>query len=180
MIGLLALAASVALPSPYLIDTSTLAYVQCGDGVGTAAYLGHGQYITAAHVISGPNCKIDGKPLKIEQIDKKADWALFSSEAELPFYVVYSCDRLKEGEEYFSTGFAEGNPWPVTTRLIAEGWRDKGVSWSKGAIIAGMSGGEVLDTDGVLHAINDQYTSDGVPLSGVVELADTPLCKAKA
>lgn len=184
LVALLTLGASppdTSLPSPYVVDASTVAYVDCGKYMGTAIHLGGGRYITAAHVADSGACKIGDKPITIESESKSGDWALISSKAELPFYVVYSCDRLVEGQSYLATGFALGNPWPVTTRVVAEHFHDgDGVSFTRGAIVAGMSGGMVSDMDGVVHAFNDQYTPDGVPLSGVVELADTPLCKKGA
>jgi hypothetical protein len=68
----------------------------------------------------------------------------------------------------------------VTTRLVAERYHDHdGASFLKGAIIDGMSGGAVADGDGVVHAINDSRGGDGIPLAGVIELADTPLCPKK-
>jgi len=168
-----------SLPSPYMIDTATLAFVDCDHYMGTAVHLGGGRYITAAHVATSSGCRIGGKPVSIESIDTKADWAIVTSAARLPFYVITSCDRLVEGETYFASGYAEGNPWPVTTRLVAEHYRDAdGISMLKGAIVAGMSGGAVVDRDGVLHAINESRMGDGIPLAGVVELADTALCKA--
>jgi hypothetical protein len=45
-----------------------------------------------------------------------------------------------------------------------------------GSIVAGMSGGGVFDATASMHAINDWRDDDGVPVGGVVELADTPLC----
>lgn len=166
----------LSLPTPYMIDTATLAYVDCAESTGTAVQIGGGRYITAAHVVTGTGCKIVGKPITIEGIDVGADWAVIRSETRLPFYVIFSCDRLIEGQSYFASGFALGNPWPVTTRLVAERYHDGGESYLRGAIINGMSGGSVVDADGVLHAINDSRGGDGIPLGGVIELADTPLC----
>jgi hypothetical protein len=103
---------------------------------------------------------------------------LISAGSSPPFHAVISCARLVEGQEYFATGFAEGVPWPVTTRLIAESFRRDGESYLRGNIINGMSGGPVSDVDGVVHGLNDTRSDDGIPHSGVVEIADIPpLCK---
>lgn len=170
--------APVSLPSPYMLDAATLAYVDCDKYMGSAVHLGGGRYITAAHVASATGCKIGGKPVTIEAISISGDWAIIRSDAHLPFYAITSCGRLVEGQVYFASGYAEGNPWPVTIRLVAERYRDNaGISWLRGSIVSGMSGGSVVDSDGVVHAINDMRLGDGVPLGGVVELADTPLCK---
>lgn len=177
MLSLLA-AALLAQPSPYMVDSATLAFVQCDKYAGTAVQIAPGRYVTAAHVVTPAGCKIGGEPFIIESMDVKGDWAILKSKVALPFYAVWSCDRLVQGQPYFASGYAEGNPWPVTTRLIAEHYREDGETFLKGSIIAGMSGGSVVDNDGVLHGINDTRGDDGVPMGGIVELADTPLCKA--
>lgn len=164
-------------PSPYVLDANTIAYVSCGDYMGTAVYLGAGEYLTAAHVIGhGGGCSVLGKPIRILHIDLPGDWALFHADIHPAFHAVLSCSRLVEGQVYFSSGFAEGMPWPVTTRLIGESFREDGESYLRGNIVNGMSGGPISDMDGVVHAINDTRSGDGIPHSGVVEIADTTLC----
>lgn len=169
-----------SIPSPYMLDGSIIAYVSCPKSMGTAVYLGGGKYITAAHVVEETGCAIGKKPITVAQRDTKADWAIIIADYAPEYHAVLSCARLVEGQQYFSTGFAEGEPWPVTTRLIAESFRGEGESYLRGNIINGMSGGPISDQDGVVHAINDTRSDDGIPHSGVVELADTPLCKAQS
>jgi hypothetical protein len=173
----------VALPSPYMIDTSAIVQVLCNDGSsGTAFYLGMGRFMTAAHVVLGKSnlrCWLRGHPATIRALDAKADWAILTAAHYPPYRVVFSCNRMVEGETYFATGYAEGMPWPVTTRLraSAEHLGTDGTDQVRGSLVDGMSGGTVADRDGVVYAINDWRSEDGIPGAGVVELAATPLCK---
>jgi hypothetical protein len=178
---------AISRPSPYLMDTSTLALVVCGDYVGSAVYLGSGRYVTAAHVVTDEKtgkpiaCVIAGQSVTIQAIDRKIDYALIKAAHYPPFRATISCERLRAGQIYFAAGFADGNPWPVVTQLRATGEHELhgdgiGTADVNGSIVSGMSGGSVFDSDGLTHAINDWRDDDGVPAGGVVELADTPLC----
>jgi hypothetical protein len=178
---------AISRPSPYFMDTSTLAFVVCGDFVGSAVYLGSGRYLTAAHVVTDEktgkalSCAIAGQSVTIQAINLKIDYALIKAAHYPPFHATISCERLRAGQIYFAAGFAGGNPWPVVTRLRATGEHERqgegvGTADVNGSIVSGMSGGGVFDSDGLTHAINDWRDDDGVPVGGVVEIADTPLC----
>lgn len=176
---------SLAAPSPYLGDGSVVVQVACvDDSAGSAVYIGSGRYVTAAHVVTDEKtgmpvgCLIEGQPVEIQAISIKGDWAIVHANHFPPFRAVISCERLAEGEEYFATGYADGNPWPVTTRLRGTGEHQAdGTANTNLTLVNGMSGGEAVDRDGVDHAIIDWRDDEGIPDSGVVELADTPLCK---
>lgn len=178
----------IALPSPYLADGSVVVQIACPDGgAGSAVYLGSGRYLTAAHVVTDEKtgieiqCLIAGQPIAVKSIDRSADYALIEAAHYPAFHAVISCERLAEGEEYFATGYASGNPWPVTSRLRGTGAHQvDGTANTNLTLVNGMSGGAVVDRDGVDHAIIDWRDEDGIPDSGVVEIADTPLCKGKS
>jgi hypothetical protein len=172
---------AISYPSPYMLDGSTIVQIICSDlTAGTAFYLGSGRYMTAAHVVAGSHkCWIAGQRLTIEQMDRKRDFALFRADHYPAFRAAISCERLREGETYFATGYAQGNEWPVTSLVRATGQHslDDGTAEINGSLVDGMSGGPVADRGGAIHAINDWRDGNGSPVAGVVELADTPLCR---
>jgi hypothetical protein len=183
---------AISHPSPYLIDGSTVVEVFCSDhSMGSAVYLGSGLYVTAAHVLMDEQgklsikCWIFGQRVAIAQINETADYAFVRADHFPPFHAPISCDRLKGGEIYFASGYASGNPWLITSMIRASGiseapvGEEAGTADINGALVNGMSGGSVADRDGFVHAINDWREEDGAPTGGVVELADTPLCKGK-
>lgn len=170
--------------TPYVVDGSTIVLVSCPRWSGTAFYVGNGQFMTARHVMAGAvNCTIGGQPVRVVSMgpDKSQDWALVAADVAMRYRVLYSCDRIRPGGTYFASGYAQGNPWQVTTRLRGTQLRDADDSSRemRGSTIPGMSGGTYSDEDGVVYGIVSWgLNSDGdpLPLSGVVELADTPLC----
>src|SRR5206468_8054548 len=127
-------------------------------------------------------CWIYGQRISIKQISARADYAIIHADHYPQFRATISCARLEQGAIYFASGYAEGNPWLVTTRLRGTGSHEDygenvGTANVGGSLINGMSGGAVADPDGATHAIIDWRDDDGIPDGGVVELADTPLCR---
>lgn len=174
--------------SPYPVDGSTIIYVICNDGTATAFYLGDGRFMTARHVVASPKtqwCDIDGRHVQVlsKGADAAHDWAIVSAPwAKMAYKVSYTCNRMHPGDTYLSTGYAEGHTWQVTTVLRASQQvdSDDGTREVRGSIIEGMSGGPVADLQGVVYGINSWQMQDNgraVPLSGVLELAQTPLCR---
>lgn len=169
--------------SPYVFDAVTTVEVSCDRWMGTAFYVGNGQFLTARHIVQGAlYCSIAGKRVSVVSKGPSAgeDWALISSDYRPPFRVVYTCDRMQPGGQYWSTGYAQGNPWLVTTRLRGSQMVEQGTRENRGVIIGGMSGGPVQDLDGVVYGLNSWSLvvgDDPLPTAGVVEVADTPLCR---
>lgn len=187
--ALLAIAISAAEPSPYFLDGSTIVQISCADdSAGSAFYIGEGLFVTARHVVAGARCSIKGKPIKIVQLGHGwVDFALIRAAYRPPFRAVISCAPLREGEQYFATGFAEAHPWAVTQRLIGTRAREPeagaGHSESelvRGSTISGQSGGPVSDQDGLVRGIVSAGPDEGISEADVLQLADTPLCKGKS
>lgn len=181
-------------PSPYFLDTSTVVQASCDDGWGTAFYIGDGKFITARHVALNtdkkgwPNahCHIGGKPVRILQVGHGAvDYALVSAPFYPPYRAIVSCKPIVEGEVYFATGYAGGNEWPVTQRLVGTTSieRDSGAGEKenlfRGSTTEGQSGGPVSDNDGLVRGIVSAGADAGETTQMILEMADTPYCQAK-
>jgi hypothetical protein len=193
-------------PSPYFLDSSTVLQVSCPtkikdeDGVeqdgaylGTAFYVGNGQWVTARHIVVDedspdkhlyPVCKLGGLPIKVLDVGKGfVDYALFSSPVTPPNRAIISCAGFQQGRTYYATGYADGNPWQVTVRLTGSGSKNRepgagnNEELLRGNTVQGQSGGPVSNDDGVILGIVSAGDSDGAPTSIVLSLADTPLCK---
>lgn len=197
MIALLAAvtlaAAHPADPSPYFLDNATILYVDCDDASGTAFYVGDGKFITARHVVlKGDNehappahCSINSKPVRIIELGRgKVDYALISAPVYPQYRAIVSCQPFQEGQAYFASGYASGNEWVVTQRLIGSSNHvtdrsdlDYGASYLRGSTTAGQSGGPVSDNDGVVHGIVSGGPTDGMTEADILALADTPYCE---
>jgi hypothetical protein len=193
----------IADPSPYFLDSSTVLQVSCpikdedgieeGSYLGTAFYVGNGQWVTARHIVVDeespdkhlfPVCNMGGLPIKVLDVGKGfVDYALISSPLTPPQRAVISCERFQQGRTYYATGYADGNPWQVTVRLTGSGSKSyqpgagNNEEILRGNTIQGQSGGPVSDDRGVVLGIVSAGDADGVPMSLVLSLADTPLCK---
>lgn len=201
MIVLLAAAALaaqpvVADPSPYFLDSSTVLQVTCdvpdGQYLGTAFYIGNGEFVTARHVVRDEEdpkkplfttCKIAGKPIKVLDVGKgTVDYALISAPVYPPYRAILSCDGFTQSKTYYATGYASGNPWPVTQRLIGTGTKiyepgpGDNEDMLRGSSTEGMSGGPVSDVDGVIDGLVSAGAGEGITAEMFLSLADTPLC----
>lgn len=193
---LLAAAAFVAHPSdpsPYFLDPSSVVKFECAHGSGSGFYIGDGKFITARHVVlnmeedgtPNDNCRINGMPVHVITIGKGwVDYALVSAPISLTFRQIMTCRPFREGQTYYATGYAEGRPWPVTQKLIGTGAREASSqgaganeSLLRGAATEGMSGGPVVDENGVVVGIVSAGAEGGETSTMFLALADTPYCK---
>jgi hypothetical protein len=189
-------------PSPYFLDSSAILQVICpakmedgsdGSYLGTAFYVGNGQWVTARHVVRDEDsqnkplyvgCTIAGVPLKVLDIGKGfVDYAMFSAPLSPPTRMILSCEGMQQGRSYFATGYADGNPWQVTVRLTGSGSKTfmpgagNNEEVLRGSTVPGQSGGPVVDDRGVVVGIVSAGEENGIPSSIALSLADTPLCK---
>jgi V8-like Glu-specific endopeptidase len=181
-----------ATPSPYFLDASTVAMIECGDYSGSAFYIGDGKFITAKHMVRNTDkkgwpamrCTIDKKTVRVIELGKGGiDYAIVSGPIYRPYRAIISCRGFVEGDPYYATGYAEGNPWVVTQRFIASsahvimGNIGNYNTILRGSDVAGQSGGPVTDNDGLVVGIVSQGEDTGKTESYILALADTDICK---
>lgn len=185
-----------AEPSPYFLDASTVVQIVCSRGKevgsGTAFYIGDGKFVTAKHVVRDTDakgqplrlCKIKGKVVRtIEQGKGGIDYAIVSGPIYRPYRAIVSCAGFSEGQPYFATGYAEGNPWVITNRFIASSSHLIGSGLGllntilRGSDVEGQSGGPVSDNDGLVVGIVSAGETTGKTESYILALADTDICK---
>lgn len=189
----------VADPSPYFLDDATITQVTCPTGddgawLGTAFYLGNGKWMTARHVIRDedsrdkhlfPACYVGGKKITVTEVGIGfRDYAIFTADIYPQYRAILSCNGFSQSLHYYATGYAEGNPWPVTQRLVGSGSNslEPGVGNNeallRGASTEGMSGGPVSDDDGVVVGLVSAGAGEGVTMEMFLPLADTSVCRS--
>lgn len=184
-----ALAAAVPVePSPYFLDASTVVQVECNHGSGTAFYVGNNLFVTAKHVAldeTGANaeCKIAGVRARLVEYGHGfLDYAVFELPLKMHYRAIISCEGFKEGRTYYATGYAEGNPWLVTQRLIGSNYQFHAqapfnkTTMMRGGATQGQSGGPVSNEDGLVVGIVSHGATAGVTEQLFLSLSDTPLC----
>lgn len=164
-----------------------------GRASGTAFVIRENILVTAAHVVD-EKCKdsATGLPVRAYYVDWDNDFALVTMDTgPLTDVMEYKCDGFTAGERYSAIGFSGGLRLRET-RLVASGLRT-GLNGLirinktetrpsihlyelNGNIYRGMSGGPVIDEEGIVVGINS--TTDDNGHGGSRELRDTILCGA--
>jgi S1-C subfamily serine protease len=165
-----------------------------GVGVGTAEIVGKGIMITAAHVVAAgdlPQCydAATKAPVRPYLIDPEADFAMLAfddgSSGEME-YMRYSCEGFVNKARYQAIGYALGqalilNRMTATDRQTSRTYTlsshrvASGLQYLNGDIFQGMSGGPIINEDGVIIGINSATDHRGIGLSRA--LKDTALCR---
>lgn len=190
---------AISEPSPYFLDNATLVQVVCPVGdeghayLGTAFYIGDGKFVTARHVVRNEEakgkplfgtCTVNGMPITVLDVGKGfVDYAMFTVPVYPPYRAILSCNGFSQSRIYYASGFAYGNPWVVTQRLVASGSKspEPGVGYNedllRGSSTAGMSGGPVVDDTGVVVGMVSAGADQGETMEMFLSLADTPVCR---
>ncbi len=158
--------------------------------VGTGFIIQRGMMVTAAHVLDG-QC-IDtrtGSLLTVVTKDHVNDVAVLSfNDGSSPqtHYFPYSCEGFKKHQHYSALGYPFGGDLIMTKLVDADdklGPADKlsndpadGMEVLYGDIIEGMSGGPVIDDNGVAVGINSGTNHEGIGFSRA--LKDAGLCQS--
>lgn len=165
-----------------------------GMGVGTAEIVGKGIMITAAHVVvSGDFTQCYDATTKASVqpylVDTDADFAMLAfkdeSSGEME-YMRYSCEGFVDKKPYQAIGYALGqalilNRMTATDRETSRRYTlsnrriASGLKYLEGDIFQGMSGGPIINEDGVIVGINSATDHRGMGLSRA--LKDTALCR---
>ena len=171
---------SATVPKPiYPHDESAIVRITCQRANGGGAYgsgfkVGPSSYITAAHVVSGGTCSVDGHTIRITALDVKRDFASFEGPAS-PVTIKTRCDGFLAGEIYLARGFPGGGFYKIASPWFITGIRDKEMQVAFGDAIPGMSGGPVMDGDGVVAGIVVRHSP-----ARALPLSETGYCKGDA
>ena len=155
-------------------------------GLGTGTRIDATHVLTAGHVASIGNCRINGEPILLVFKSVKLDVAIFKT---LPHPGAWPalCEPLHFGEAYTAYGYALGGPLHRevvlgtihrgTTAAADPGFGDTGLFVGSEKFIPGMSGGPIVNSRGQLVGVIVGYENlSNISLGRM--LADTPLCGA--
>jgi hypothetical protein len=168
--------AAVALnPHPYVRQ------VICDGTRGTAVRISRDRYVSANHVTTGVNCRIDGVPIHVLEADGDNDFSLLKA-PPMTGSVKINCGGFKYGQYYHSYGYAWGLPtqWHTPLYLLSSNLGPFGMAilvGPAGTIIPGMSGGGVFNMAGEMVGLNNMYSPFfGHSISR--PLSETSLCRS--
>lgn len=186
--SLLALIASImlpvsayaeAVPSPFFIELANIEKVSCIRAKGSGVRIDADLVLTAAHVVSPGGCSVDGQPANIVHFDGARDLAVLQTAEPAGSRSMLACKPFARGGAYFAIGYASGEHL-IVQRLSGEGryrrsGEFRGLALLKGLIFPGMSGGAVIDGNGLVVGLVTAGNPYGLAMSR--ELTGTYLCK---
>jgi len=174
-------------------DTNSVKFIQCVNSqvgntiygnTGSGVVIGQNVVLTALHVVYSGHCSIDGQPVKIIASSVSEDAAIISVKLLTNTPIAsYSCNGFKNGKRYISFGFSNGakyEPLTAMNNTVSTNSSDKfpfqvdNLSALRGVILHGMSGGPIIDENGIVIGINNG--SDSSSIVGSRSISDTPLC----
>lgn len=187
--SLLAGALSLVL-SPSLEYTDAASFVadpyiekiSCGDGTGTGFKLSTGQWVSAHHVTSNGDCRVDGKPIQVLYYDEQKDYSIFAVPGDRRRGGLKAdCSGFRHGEWYHGQGHARGLPVvtsvPVMFSRVMQSRHPR--EWALliyNRFIPGQSGGAVKSNSGQVAGIVNAYAIY-FPGSFSIALKDTKICQ---
>lgn len=160
----LLLGSSAPAVEPVTPVDDSIVFVSCGMMMGTAVKISDDEYVTAAHVVEGARCSVDGIPINDIKIDKTRDFASFKGPVSgVPAAI--SCDGFNPGSEYVGVGHAFGKREKTYEPVIAASFDIGGYDTFVGTFHPGMSGGPVIDSEGrVVGVVNMRWPTRSMAL----------------
>lgn len=182
----------LVLPRPqrYFVNLDSVPFIRCNNFVGTAEIIDIDRVMTAAHVVgSSTTCMIGETVATVIENNPALDYAILSvATSEINQKLPYSCAGFRPGQTYYAIGYAHGRDFAMT-RLIATARYEDGADHQTGTpfyhtrvldgeVFQGMSGGPIVNQDGVMVGITSAM-SIGVRQSALSrELKDTSICSS--
>ena len=173
--------------TPYFMDLDIVYKIVCSSGGrGTGFAVDHNKLVTAAHVVRDQgSCHVNGRPVTVVHIDAATDIAIVSVAVENTRRFKLSCAGFTPEKSYVGAGYAQGTDFVAQrvmgTDTFAKGDKFGGMRILTGHFYRGMSGGPVVDENGVVVGI----VSGGpilpfIPEALSRELKTTHLCAKPA
>ncbi len=177
-------------PQRYLVNLDSIPFINCGAFVGTAEIIAPNTVMTAAHVVGKETQCTVGQAVAVVLVNnKELDYAILS----VPTTAIHqpmkkSCEGFIAGQTYYAIGYAHGRDF-VITRLTADKTYSNAMDDKSGTLFShtrilsgdvyqGMSGGPIVDENGVQVGITSA-TSIGVRTKALSrELKDTSICSS--
>ena len=180
------------LPNPqrYFVNLDSVPFIRCGDVVGTAEIIDAGRVMTAAHVVgTSATCMIGLSVATVIENNTALDYAILSvTTSQIHQKMRYSCAGFRTGQTYYAIGYAHGRDFAMT-RLVATARFEDGTYHETGTpfyhtrvldgeVFKGMSGGPIVNQDGVMVGITSATSMGMRPKSLSRELKDTSICSS--
>lgn len=154
---------------------------------GTAFRINKDFVLTAAHVVDGKSCRINGQPAPITMIDVGQDYALLQSSTDQPAHFAIDCTPPEPLRWYYAQGWGgqqlQFHAWLSRGRLETGVMADVPPDWLPyhefdGVAIHGDSGGPVINPfSGGVTAIVSARWSGPTAIPFARAMADTIFCK---
>lgn len=187
-----ALALVLSNSEPQALGTTTaitfnhyIEKLSCDGGSGTGFKLADGRWVSANHVTSLGNCKLDGLPITVTGFDERQDWSTFTVPGDRRVGGLEAdCSGYKDGQWVHGQGHARGLPVVTNVPVLFSRFMqsDNPRDWAVliyNRFIPGMSGGPVLNNQGQPAGIVNAYAIF-FPGSFSIALKDTPICHPTA
>lgn len=174
----------------FFINLEPVRHLYCGNSTGTGSLIGSDRVLTAAHVTGTVReCRDDASKTmgQVIYVNSDLDIAVVQFPvAQLPTRTMrYSCKGFREKKTYYAIGWQNGTELVINrvvgTKIIDDRSDKKSgtlfnhVAMVRGYIIPGMSGGPIVDEDGVMVGTNQATNHDGRAWSRPI--SDTYLCR---
>lgn len=185
---------TIELPQPqrYFVNLDSIPFVNCGAFVGTGEIIAPNTVMTAAHVVGdATECRIGQAVAVVTENNRALDYAILTvPTTALHQKMKISCRGFVAGRTYYAIGYAHGRDFAITRLVATSRFERDGVDRRSGTpfthtrildgeVFPGMSGGPIVDQDGVQVGITSA-TSIGVHSRALSrELKDTSVCSGR-
>ena len=157
----------------------------CGRSTGTSFFVTQRILVSAAHVVSGEECRASSATFTVDEYHEHFDLAILSTRSSQNIHsFIISCTGFSPGQTYRGFGYARGVNFRSVllvpdNRLFQTTYRAPLTSFqtSSGTVEQGMSGGPIINDQGeAVGFISAIYIPEDNTALGV-DFRQTPLCE---